>query len=395
LAHWLEQTKGVGLKKSDVIIVGAGSVGVPTAMALGEIGIRTRVIDMHPSPGQGENKHAIGGVRATHSAPGKIITCRRSLEILATWEKRHGDNIEWLKGGYVFPVYRKNDEKTLKSLLPIQKKFRLNIDFHGPEEIRRIIPGLNPKGLRGGTFSPEDGSISPLLTVNAFYRRAVDLGVMFQFGEHVNQIELQNSRVIGVKTNLGRYTAPVVVDTAGPFSTELGLSAGVKIPVVPDSHEGAITEAVHPFFQCMVVDIRPGPGSKNFYFYQNLHGQVIFCITPDPPIAGTDKGETAAFLPQVCARIVHLLPRLKNLRVRRTWRGLYPMTPDGSPLVGRNIQVKGLVHATGMCGQGLMLGPAIGELVARIIADRTTAEDRMILEEFSPGRKFAGQETLK
>ena len=71
------------------------------------------------------------------------------------------------------------------------------------------------------------------------------------------------------------------------------------------------------------------------------------------------------------------------------------MTPDGSPLVGRNIQVKGLVHATGMCGQGLMLGPAIGELVARIIADRTTAEDRMILEEFSPGRKFAGQETLK
>ena len=383
------------MKKSEVIIVGAGSVGVPTAMALGELGIKTRVIDMHPSPGQGENKHAIGGVRATHSSPGKIIACRRSLEILATWENLHGDHIEWLKGGYAFPVYRKKDEKILKELLPIQKKFGLHIDFLEFKEIRHIIPGINPHGLRGGTFSPDDGSISPLLTINAFYRRAVDLGVIFHFNERVSQIGTKNGRVIGVQTNRAKYTAPVVVDTAGPFSAELSLSVGVKIPVVPDSHEAAITEPVQPFFQCMVVDIRPGPGSKNFYFYQNLHGQVIFCITPDPPIIGTDKGETAAFLPQVCARIVHLIPRLKNLRVRRTWRGLYPMTPDGSPLVGRDNQIEGLLHATGMCGQGLMLGPAIGEVVARMIADQITDGDWLILAEFSPYRKFADQETLK
>jgi sarcosine oxidase subunit beta len=383
------------LKKSEVIIVGAGSVGVPTAMALGELGIKTRVIDMHPSPGQGENKHAIGGVRATHSSPGKIIACRRSLEILATWENLHGNHIEWLKGGYAFPVYRKKDEKILKELLPIQKKFGLHIDFLEFKEIQHIIPGINPHGLRGGTFSPDDGSISPLLTINAFYRRAVDLGVIFHFNERVSQIGTKNGRVIGVQTNRAKYTAPVVVDTAGPFSAELSLSVGVKIPVVPDSHEAAITEPVQPFFQCMVVDIRPGPGSKNFYFYQNLHGQVIFCITPDPPIIGTDKGETAAFLPQVCARIVHLIPRLKNLRVRRTWRGLYPMTPDGSPLVGRDNQIEGLLHATGMCGQGLMLGPAIGEVVARMIAGQITDGDRLILAEFSPYRKFADQETLK
>ena len=383
------------MKTSDVIIVGAGSVGVPTAMALGELGIKTRVIDMHPSPGQGENKHAIGGIRATHSDPGKILTCRRSLEIFAGWQKQHGENIEWLKGGYVFPVYRKADETMLKKLLPVQKKYRLNIDYLEPEELQQIVPGLNPRRLRGGTFSPDDGSISPLLTVNAFYRRAVDLGVAFHFKERVSNIQIQDGRVSGVKTDQNRYSAPVVVDAAGPFSTELGRTVGIEIPVVPDSHEGAITEPVKSFFRCMVVDIRPGPGSKNFYFYQNLHGQVIFCITPNPPIVGTDKGETSAFLPQVSARIVHLFPRLKNLRVRRTWRGLYPMTPDGSPIVGRNRQVKGLMHATGMCGQGLMLGPGAGELVARIIADQTTDDDQMVLEEFSPYRKFVGEEALK
>jgi len=383
------------LKTSDVIIVGAGSVGTPTAMALGELGIKTRVIDMHPSPGQGENKHAIGGIRATHSDPVKILTCRRSLEIFASWKKRYGDNIEWLKGGYVFPVYRKTDETMLKKLLPVQKKYGLNIDYLGPKKIQQVIPGINPRGLRGGTFSPDDGSISPLLAVNAFYRRAVELGVVFHFKERVRKIRVKEDSVVGVETEQSKYSAPVVIDTAGPFSTELSRTVGIDLPVVPDSHEGAVTEPVRPFFKCMVVDIRPGPGSKNFYFYQNLHGQVIFCITPDPPIIGTDKGETSIFLPQVSARIVHLLPRLKNLRVRRTWRGLYPMTPDGAPVVGWNRRIRGLLHATGMCGQGLMLGPGTGEVVARMIVDQNTDDDQMILEEFSPYRKFKQQEALK
>ena len=288
-----------------------------------------------------------------------------------------------------------DDEKLLKKLLPAQKQYGLNIDYLGPEKIKQLIPGINTRGLRGGTFSPDDGSISPLLTVNAFYRRAVDLGVAFHFKERVGTIQIENGKVVGVETDKAQYAAAVVVDAAGPFSTELGRTVGIDIPVIPDSHEAAITEPVKPFFKCMVVDIRPGPGSKNFYFYQNLHGQVIFCITPDPPIVGTEKGATSVFLPQVCARLVQLLPRLKNLSVRRTWRGLYPMTPDGSPIIGWNRQVTGLLHATGMCGQGLMLGPGTGELVARMIADQTSADDPLILEEFSPYRKFESEELLK
>ncbi len=164
----------------DVIIAGAGSVGVPTAMSLAELGFKPLVIDMHPSPGQGENKHAIGGIRATHSTPGKILTCRRSIEILSTWRRLHGDNIEWMKGGYVYPVYRPEDENLLTGLLPAQKQNGLNIDWVGPRRIQALIPGINAAGLRGGTVSPDDGSISPLLSINAFYRRALELGVAFR-----------------------------------------------------------------------------------------------------------------------------------------------------------------------------------------------------------------------
>jgi sarcosine oxidase subunit beta len=71
------------------------------------------------------------------------------------------------------------------------------------------------------------------------------------------------------------------------------------------------------------------------------------------------------------------------------------MTPDGAPVVGWNRQIRGLLHATGMCGQGLMLGPGTGEVVARMIVDQNTDDDQMILEEFSPYRKFKQQEALK
>jgi len=145
----------------------------------------------------------------------------------------------------------------------------------------------------------------------------------------------------------------------------------------------------------MIVDIRPVPGSASYYFYQHYTGQIIFCITPSPSIWGTDTRETSEFLPMVARRIVDLMPRLTNIRVRRTWRGLYPMTPDGSPIVGWAPGVQGLLLAVGMCGQGFMLGPALGELITRMALDQLTPEDHETLAILSPVREFKGTEKLK
>ena len=49
----------------------------------------------------------------------------------------------------------------------------------------------------------------------------------------------------------------------------------------------------------MVVDIRPTPGSSNFYFYQHCTGQIMFCITPSLNLWGNDTRETSEFLPMV------------------------------------------------------------------------------------------------
>ena len=117
----------MAIKKYDAIIIGAGSVGLPAAYFLTLEGWKVLVLDGRPSPGQGENKAAIGGVRATHSDPAKITLCLQSLEIFSTWKEKHGTDIGWIEGGYCFPVFRVKEEKILKGILPIQKSHGLHI----------------------------------------------------------------------------------------------------------------------------------------------------------------------------------------------------------------------------------------------------------------------------
>src|SRR5665811_1640474 len=67
----------------DVIIIGAGSVGAPSAFFMAQRGLKVLVLDRVPSVGQGSNKKAIGGIRATHSDPAKIQVCLRSIETVS------------------------------------------------------------------------------------------------------------------------------------------------------------------------------------------------------------------------------------------------------------------------------------------------------------------------
>lgn len=379
----------------DVIVIGAGSIGAPAAFYLANAGFKVLVLDSAPSVGQTSNKRAIGGIRATHSDPAKIQLSLRSIEIFSTWKELFGDDIEWSKGGYVFVARSEREEKTLKDLLVTQKSFGLNIDWLDKPSLLEIVPDLNPGEITGGTFSPDDGNASPLLAVHAFYTHAIEYGAEFRFNEKVLEIIVRGGKVAGVKTDRGEYAADQVVNAAGAYASEIAQMVGVNVPVRPDSHEAAITEAVAPFLKPMIVDIQPAPGSTNYYFYQHLTGQIIFCITPSPNIWGFNTEETSSFLPMVARRMVDLMPRLKNIRVRRTWRGLYPMTPDGAPIIGRAREVEGYLLAVGMCGQGFMLGPGVGELIARLAANQLLDSDQEILNILSPYREFAGQELLK
>ena len=377
----------------DVIIIGAGSIGVPTALNLALQKQKVLVIDGESAPGQQNNKKAIGGVRATHSDYGKINVCKRSIEIMKTWKETWGDDIGWMSNGYSYPAYTEEDEKTLKDLMKVQHSYGLNITWVSPEEYNELVPGINKEGLRGSTYSPEDGSCSPLLLGSAYYFHSLEAKVQYRFREKVIGFDMSQSKIEKVITDKGTYSTGMVINAAGNYGKEIAAMAGFNLPVQPDNHEAGITEPVARFMGPMVVDMRIRPGSENFYFYQNNEGQIVFCITPKPPITGIDNRSTSVFLPMCTKRMLEVYPRLHSLRVRRTWRGQYPMTPDGFPIVGKSGD--SLINAIGMCGQGFMLGPGLGELITRICLDELTESDLHILQSFNPERDFSGMEAFK
>jgi sarcosine oxidase subunit beta len=385
-------------RTADVVVIGAGSVGAPLAYFLSRGGARVAVVDRHASPGRGQNRAAIGGVRATHSDPAKIRLCLDSIDIFSTWREEHGDEIGWKRGGYCFPAFREREETILKGLLPVQKEQGLEIDWVGPSRVSELIPGIVQEGLRGGTYSPGDGQVSPLRAVNAFCRAAEKRGATFHFRERVTAVKSSRGRIRSIATDRGEIHAPVVVNAAGAEAREVGALSNIEVPVTPDSHEAGITAPVAQFLAPLVVDIRPGDEGRtsNFYFGQNSEGQIIFCYTPSELFVGTNSESTSEFMPVLARRMIALVPRLKNLVVRRVWRGLYPMTPDGTIILDKVRELEGLYLAAGMCGQGFMLGPGVGRCMASLILDGEPTLDPEVFSTLSFYRDFhARKEALK
>jgi sarcosine oxidase subunit beta len=356
-------------RSPDIVVVGAGSVGCPLAFFLAKEGLRVLVVESHASPGQGQNKAAIGGVRATHSDPAKIQLCLDSIKIFSAWHEEHGIDIGWKMGGYCFPAFGEREEGILKGLLGVQKSHGLDIDWMDAGAIKKLVPGIREEGLRGGTFSPGDGQVSPLRAASAFARAARELGAETRFRETVTAIRPRKGGSLEVVTDKGSVTAGTVVIAAGAEARQVGELLGIDLPVTPDSHEAGITAPVKHFLGPLVVDIRPGAEDKtaNFYFGQNSEGQIIFCYTPSKLFVGTVTDSTSEFMPVLARRIVSLIPALKNLLVRRVWRGLYPMTPDGIIILDKVRQVDGVYAAVGMCGQGMMLGPGVARCLTEVI----------------------------
>lgn len=383
----------------DAIVVGGGSVGVPSAYYLARRGLKVLVLEQCPAVGQGQNKAAIGGIRATHSDPAKIVLCNRSIAEMSTWKERTGVDVGWKPGGYAFPVYDEPLEKTLRGLFPIQHRYDLEIDWLDADAFAEVVPGIERRNLRGGTYSPNDGQLSPLKVPVAFQRAAQALGTEFRFQEHVTGYRIEGGAIRGVRTDQGEYAAPVVVVATGAESAEDGRMLGIEIPVKPDSHEAGITAPVEHFLKPLVVDMRPGPEGKtvNFYFGQNDEGQIIFCYTPKELFFGKNREPLSEFLPILAARMITLIPRMRHLLVRRVWRGLYPMTPDGVPIIDNVPEIKGLTLAVGMCGQGFMLGPGVGQEIAALVVDGKTSLPPEAHDRVRYGRNFAkaGTEALK
>jgi sarcosine oxidase subunit beta len=194
------------------------------------------------------------------------------------------------------------------------------------------------------------------------------LGVKCLTDVEITGIQIEGGRIRGVQTKLGEIATPVVVNAAGPWAAQIGKMAGVEIPVVPVRRQIAVTTPIPqlpPDFP-FVVDF-----ARNLYFHRE--GPAILTGMSnlnEPP--GFDQHVDREW------ELVHIdaamerMPLLEKAGISNRWAGLYEVSPDAHPILGRVPEVEGLFLINGFSGHGFMHGPACGLLLAEEILDGKT-----------------------
>lgn len=374
-------------KTYDAIVIGGGIIGTATGYYLAKHKLRVLLLEKDYLTA-GSTGRCITGIRQQFSTPTSIQTAMESVRLFQSMETEFEMDIEWKSSGYIFLAHSEDFIDMFKKNISIQKQFGLHVELISAEECKKIVPLMDIDGLLGAAWCSSDGQANPFLVVLGYVKGIRNHGGDVSIGEEVVTIEVKGGRVRSVTTRSGQtYSAPMVLNAAGPCAKEVAGLAGIDLPVEPDRHEALITEGVEYTGIPMLVDYRPDGG----YFVQRVTGQIIGCFTPEEKIEGKGTESTLEFMTEMSRRMCRLVPALENVAVLRQWAGSYSMTPDGNPIVGET-EVEGFFCSAGMCGHGFMLGPAIGKTLAEYMCNGRWS---IPMDEFAYGRSFGEMERMR
>ena len=251
------------------------------------------------------------------------------------------------------------------------------------EEIVDLVPIVNPKGLTGGLFDPDEGNLDPNGAVYAYAGAARKRGATI----------ITHNRVLGMKrtragweleTEQGPILAEHVVNAAGMWGRKVGNMVGINHPVTPILHHYLVTEDVP---EIMAIDW-PMPAVTDLegwtYLQREQNGAVLGVYESNPAHwhpEGAPWDFGAKLLPPDIDRIATELeigfarfPALATAGIKRWVHGAFAITPDGNPLVGPVRGLPGYWAAAGVMA-GYSQGAAVGLAIANWIIDGDPGDD--------------------
>jgi sarcosine oxidase subunit beta len=371
---------------ADVVIVGAGIMGVSTAYHLARRGARRIVVIERGDVCSGSTALASGGIRHQYANRIGIELTRQSIETYERFEDEFGVDPNFRQHGYLILVTTEPEQAQAERNVALQQSLGVDVRLLSPDETRRRYPYLATDDLRGATYSPRDGYADPYLATTAIAKRARDLGVTIRTGCEVVGFARTPGGVEGVVTRDGPLSAPVVVIATGAWSGVVGTLAGIDIPVRPLRRSKFIT-APFPFDK--VPEATPFVIDPHLGISLRREGAGILLGIGRREEAGSFSTALDWSLAEpLVERAVRRAPVLADAQLMRTWTGLYEMTPDQTGIVSAVPGVAGLYVIAGFSGHGFMHGPIAGQLMAELIADgRATTVDAeaLSLERFARG----------
>lgn len=347
-------------ESASVVIIGGGAIGVATAYELAAAGVPGVVLLDSGPLGGGSTSKAAGGVRAQFSDRVNIELAARSLDAFSSFSARFGQEIDLHTPGYLFLLDSERAVGQFEASIRLQNALGVPSRLISVAEAAALSPLASMDGIVAAAYSPTDGYCSPESVVLGYATAARRAGARLLPGRAAAGIDLDGTRITGVRTaDGGRIATDTVICAAGAWSRQVGSWAGVDLPVTPLRRQVLVTEPVTGLPADLPFTIDYG---TSFYFHREGPGILLGMSDPDET-PGFKLSCDDAWLPRLGAVIARRAPALADVGIAHGWAGLYEETPDHNGLIGVAAGVERFIYTCGFSGHGFLMSPAVGEVV--------------------------------
>ena len=358
---------------SDVVVIGAGIIGLAIAYSLLRAGKSVRIIE-RSKPGVGQSTKTGGGIRLAHGSELNIQLTQLSFDTWLNFEKYFNIDPFYRTTGHLFLTAE--SENVLLSQAALVERMKVDYDLLSTSQISSYWPRLSSMNFSKGLYCREGGYLDQHRVIKGYADTVVSNGVKLLTGTQFDGLLKVNERISGVTTSAGKFHAEWVVNAAGPYAGEVADLVGCQIPFVSRRHELLVLEesaAVPEEIPWLIdmdrqVHMRPDGSGRALIGGFLGHDEAIDPNTYDPELSEEWSKEVRR---EASHSFCITNPESKVLK---GWSGLYPGTVDYMPVIDETLP--GLITAAGFSGTGLMHAPIVGE----IVADLTMSTKRNLVD---------------
>ncbi|MCZ8410205.1 FAD-binding oxidoreductase [Achromobacter dolens] len=360
------------MKRYDVIVIGAGVVGSSVAFHLAALGANSVLVLDRATVGAGTTAQSSGILRTHYSVRENVELARRSWGAFTDFAAYVGDEDAasgLVRCGYLIAAADDDKRAPLAEALAQQQAQGIPVQRLDAAQARDLLPIADFRDAALIGFEPDAGFADAYLVATSFARAARRRGVTIRENVAVHGLSWQGGRVTGVATSEGDYACGVVVSTQNIWSAELAAWTGLALPLAPERHAVLALEcAAAPYAYSMPVykDLA-SPGMLYCRSYGGSQMLVSEGTAGETLAPGqTEQGDIPLdYVAAVGEQVAERFPAYAEAGLASSWTGVYDVTPDWNPVLGRIDGVEGLVAGFGFSGHGFKLSPAVGRVLAQ------------------------------
>lgn len=377
------------VKTAEVVIIGGGVIGCSIAYNLAKRGFTdVAVLEKEPSLATGSTGLCAGGIRQQFSSEINIKMMMKSVKIFEKFGELTDCETEFEQNGYMFLAVNEPQMNYLQKNYELQKKMGLeDVELIDPQKAKEIFPQLNIEDIIGGTFCSTDGFADPHEVTYGYANKAKKLGVDIFTNVEVKDIKTEKDGSFIVITDQGDISTAMVVNAAGPYCHIIGEMVDVEVPALPYPRQLYVSTDFPKISRSipMVVDIDTG-----LYLRKEMETVMIGLANKKAPSTFNCEVDDEFFFEVTVPALLHRVPVMEELEIMNSWAGLYSITQDHHPILGRVPEQENFICACGFSGHGFMNSPIVGILIAEEIIDRkaeTIDITSLSIERFRDGGK--------